>query len=596
MGALGPLDAAVVLAYFVGITLFGASFGRYARSTRDFYLAGQRLPAWLVAFSLLATTVGSYSFVKYASAGYRFGLASSQTYLNDWFWMPLFLFGWLPVAYRTGVLSVPEYFRRRFDERVGLAAAAVLLLYLVGYIGINLFTMGRALEALLGVGAFPAALVVVALVMVYETSGGQTSVVFTDFVQGVMLLAGGLLVLALGVARLGGIGGFLEALPPGHLQPFPPFNEPPDFNFVGIFWQDAVAGGVAFYFVNQGMLLRFLSARSLAEGRKAASVALLVLLPLGAVAVSGAGWVGAALEARGVLPGGFRPDDAFLVVAKFLCRPGLLGLVLAALLAALMSTADSLINATSAVLVRDLYRPCVGRAADERHDLAAARIGSLVAGVCGLLLVPVYSSYGTVYEAHGAFIAAVTPPMAVALVLAFLWPGFTAAAALVTLLGGTALMFLSLLLPGLVSPFAHGVTPQGYGFMRACYGIAISAALGVATALAGRSRPVPDVERLTVWGLRDRGDSRDGPRTRVRLRVRAVRADSAGAGVALVGPDLEEALGRTEGCRVFVDDARFWYGGLRSARCRVARATEPLPGGSVGLQAEVMERNRWRDG
>lgn len=191
MGALGPLDAAVVLADFAGIALFGASFAKYARSTRDFDLAGQRLPAWLVAFSLPATTVGSYSFVKYASAGYRFGLASSQTYLNDWFWMPLFLFGCLPVAYRTGVLSVPEYFRRRFDERVGLAAAGVLLLYHVGYIGINLFTMGCALEAPFGIRAFWMALAVAALVMVYEASGGETSVVFTDYVRGLTLLAEG---------------------------------------------------------------------------------------------------------------------------------------------------------------------------------------------------------------------------------------------------------------------------------------------------------------------------------------------------------------------------------------------------------------------
>lgn len=121
-----------------------------------------------------------------------------------------------------------------------------------------------------------------------------------------------------------------------------------------------------------------------------------------------------------MLPGGFRPDDAFVVVAKFLCRPGVLGLALAALLAALMSTADSRINATSAVLVRDLYRPHARSPRDDRRDLVLARAGSLVAGVLGLALVPLYASYGTIYEAHGAFIAAVTPPMGAALVLAFL--------------------------------------------------------------------------------------------------------------------------------------------------------------------------------
>ena len=68
--------------------------------------------------------------------------------------MPLFLFGWLPILYFAGILSVPESFRRRFGPRTGVAATAVLLLYLVGYIGINLFTIGRALETLFGIDAF----------------------------------------------------------------------------------------------------------------------------------------------------------------------------------------------------------------------------------------------------------------------------------------------------------------------------------------------------------------------------------------------------------------------------------------------------------
>ena len=97
MGRLGLLDSGVVIAYFLAITAFGAMLGRFTRSTRDFFLAGQRFPAWLVAFSCVATVVGSYSFIKYSAAGYQYGLASSQTYLNDWFWMPLFLFGWYPI-------------------------------------------------------------------------------------------------------------------------------------------------------------------------------------------------------------------------------------------------------------------------------------------------------------------------------------------------------------------------------------------------------------------------------------------------------------------------------------------------------------------
>ena len=66
---------------------------------RFLLLAGSGFSWWLIAFSLIATTVGSYSFVKYSLMGYKYGLASSQTYLNDWIWFPLLAFGWLPILY-----------------------------------------------------------------------------------------------------------------------------------------------------------------------------------------------------------------------------------------------------------------------------------------------------------------------------------------------------------------------------------------------------------------------------------------------------------------------------------------------------------------
>ena len=100
--------------------------------------------------TVIATTIGSYSFVKYSAIAFNHGLASSQTYLNDWLWMPLLLFGWLPILYFSRVVSIPEYFGRRFDSKVRLAATVSVLIYLVSYIGVNLYTMGTVLENLLG--------------------------------------------------------------------------------------------------------------------------------------------------------------------------------------------------------------------------------------------------------------------------------------------------------------------------------------------------------------------------------------------------------------------------------------------------------------
>ena len=126
MEGIDIVDIVVLVLYFIGITCFGMLFGRFTTTTKDFFMAGQRFPAWLIAFSCIATLVGSYSFVKYCQKGFEFGICSSQTYLNDWFWMPLWMFGWLPILYFMGIVTVPEYFTRRFDRRVRVAAAVVL--------------------------------------------------------------------------------------------------------------------------------------------------------------------------------------------------------------------------------------------------------------------------------------------------------------------------------------------------------------------------------------------------------------------------------------------------------------------------------------
>ena len=136
------LDYGVILVYFIVVMGFGLYFGRYTASTKDFFFGGQRFAWWLIAFSCIATTVGSYSFLKYSSAGFKYGISSTQSYLNDWFWMPIVVLVWIPIIYYRRITSVPEYFELRFDRKTRIAATAIILVYLVGYIGVNLVTLG----------------------------------------------------------------------------------------------------------------------------------------------------------------------------------------------------------------------------------------------------------------------------------------------------------------------------------------------------------------------------------------------------------------------------------------------------------------------
>ena len=208
-------DWIIIIVYFIAIMLFGTYFGRYNRNTSDFFFGGRRFAWWLIAFSIVATGVGSHSFVKYAAKGFQHGFSSSMTYINDWFFIPFFLFGWLPIIVYTKIRSIPEYFEKRFSPSARFLATILLLAYMIGYIGIGFLTLGKALLPMLPesftilgmhleVTLMGTVIVIAIITGIYITFGGQTAVIFTDLLQGFILLFAGLLLFALGISYLGG--------------------------------------------------------------------------------------------------------------------------------------------------------------------------------------------------------------------------------------------------------------------------------------------------------------------------------------------------------------------------------------------------------
>ena len=589
-----PLDYAIMVAYFVAMLVVGTWFGKGNATTKDFFFGGQRFSWWLISFSLVATTIGSYSFVKYSKVAFSYGLGSSQTYLNDWLWIPLLLFGWLPLLYFSKVVSIPEFFGRRFGPAARRVSTWLLLVYLIGYVGINLFTMGQALNILLGWDVFFAALLVASISAVYVTFGGQTSVIMTDLFQGAMLLATGLVLLFLGIDYLGGFDQFWQHLPRSHRLAFPVYNEDPSFPAVGVFWQDAMANSAMFYFPNQGMVMRLPSARSVEDSRKAVVTMMLVLMPLAAVVVASGGWVAKALVHAGVLPGDIPPKEAFFIAGEFLTQPGVFGLVMAALTAALMSTVDTLITAIAAIVVNDIYKPRHPQADDARL-LRVARISSVSITLLGVALVPVFASFGSIYAAHGAFTAAVTPPLVVALMLGIFWKRYTPTAAVWTMVGGGLCIFATIIWPELITPFAHGVPMKEgadeffagknqYKFMRGFFGLVVCTAIGIIVTFRSKARPESELRGLVVGTVSDAlehfkgrpGVERNTPWAGATLRCTSeVTPLTVERPVVRLSSALAADLGGIEaGDLLYISDPRAWLGGLRSAHAAAGEVVD----------------------
>ena len=572
------IDRIVILVYFTLVMGFGAYFGRYSRSTSDYFFGGRRFSWWLITISIVATGIGSHSFVKYSTKAYQYGFSSTMTYMNDWFFMPLFMFGWLPIIYYTKVRSIPEYFEKRFNKTARYLATTMTLLYMIGYIAIQLLTLATALYRIYNIPLMATVIIIAIATTIYMHFGGQTSVIFTDLFQGLILLFAGLLLFVLGLQYIGegqlstGLSSFWSYLTPEEKLPLAHFNSPPNFNFVGIFWQDGIAGSIGFLFLNQGLIMRFMAAKNVNEGRKAAAFNVLLILPISAIVVSNAGWIGRAIAngMPGILPAGLQPNDVFVAVTNIVASPGVFGFIIAALCAALMSTADTLVNASSAIVVNDIYRPLMKKEQSEKKQLEVARYASIGIKVIGVLLVPFFNSFESIYEAHGWFHSTFTPPLVVAVFLGIFWKRFTTPAVIATFTVGAFLMILGQFKHELIAPFSHGIElrpGKGYSYIGALYNIFVCASVGVIVSLLTKPPSKDKVDGLTVYDVSKLKASFKGRKVNdakgktviVDWEISNIGNDS----IRFSKNDMLKMKAKV-GDLVYLCDNRKWLGGLKS--------------------------------
>ena len=572
-------DYIVIAIYFIAILFCGTWFGRNTKTTKDFFFGGQKFAWWLVAISCIATLVGSYSFINYAERAYSNGFSATMNYTMDWYVIPLFVLAWLPIIYFTRVTSIPEYFEKRFDYRTRMAALFIILVYLVGYIGMNLYTIGVAARGMLGINIYLSAAVVALISAVYMHGGGQTSVIMTDLFQGLILIIAGLLVFAFGIYHLGGFGPFWDNLPLGHRLPFASLTQPKEFHTVGIFWDDAITGTIAFYCMNQGVLMRFMSAKSVRDSTKAIFVVLIIFMPVAALAVCNAGLIGKAMENAGMLHQQFEARHIFVVVANTVCRPGVFGLVMAALIAALMSTLDTYINAVSAIAVNDIWRPIVKPGRSDSYYLHSARYFAIAATILGFALIPFFASFESVAQAFTHFCSTVTPPMIVVITLGALWRRFTPAAAFYTLVVGFSINVASLFFPQMITPFAHGADPSdSYSYMRAFFGVVVSVTIAVIVSLFTKPRKSEEIPGLVLATVKEgmrlfKGGEPDENNAGRKVKGLALEVDdSQPEAIISLSQQEMDALRSKEGDLLYVCDARPWLGGLRSAHVKAGKA------------------------
>ena len=392
--------AIVAFTYFILITAFGTYFSKFSKNLNDYFYSGQRFAWWLAAASMVATGIGSYSYLKYSEQGFNTGMSGTMPYLNDWFIVPFFMFGWLPIIYFARVRSIPEYFERRFNRTARYIAVTIILMYMFFYIGYNLFTMGVAIEGMFGIPQIWSVPVIALFLGHLRHLRRPDGRDFHGPVPGHHALhrrGPGHCRGPVGAGRARRVLGLAAGLRTGCLSWT--WSRTPSTTPRACSGARRSPAASPSRFMNQGFIMRYLTIRSVHEGRKAALFNVTVCLPLSAVVVGAVGWLARAIVTKQAAVGGAlagiepihieKAAHTFIIVCWETLRRNswLFGFVVAALTAALMSTIDTLINACAAIGIYDIYKPLIKPKADDKHYLKAARWASALATVLGLLLV-----------------------------------------------------------------------------------------------------------------------------------------------------------------------------------------------------------------
>ncbi|MEM1127779.1 MAG: sodium/sugar symporter [Bacteroidota bacterium] len=467
--AFTVLDYVVFAAYCliivgVGLWVSREKEGR-EKNTEDYFLAGKALPWWAIGASLIASNISAEQFIGMSGSGFRLGLA-----IATYEWMAavtLLVIAWffLPIYLDKGIFTMPQFLEKRYDARVRtLLAVFWLLVYVFVNLTSVLYLGALALENIMGAPLWVGLVGLALFATVYSIYGGLEAVAWTDVVQVVVLVGGGLLTTYLALdAYSGDAGGvilgfqmlledagdrFNMILFEGELL----YEDPvltggePTYTASGDLvteTKDAyqllpglgvLLGGMwvanLFYWgCNQYIIQRALAAKSLKESQRGLAFAgyLKLLLPLIVVVP---GIVAHALDAPIV-----KADEAYPWLLGTYIGPGLRGLAVAALAAAIVSSLASMMNSTATIFTMDLYKTTFNKDASEKRLVTIGRIVSLTAiTVAAVSAYPLLGAIDQAFQYIQEYTGFISPGVLAVFVMGLFWKKATANAALVTAL------------------------------------------------------------------------------------------------------------------------------------------------------------------
>ena len=432
-GSLTTLDFIIVVVYFIFVLSIGFYFRKRGKSSAEYFLAGRKVGWFAIGASLFATNISSEHFLGLAGTGSKSGLA-----VGHFEWLAiliLLLLGWVfaPFYLRSGVFTMPEFLERRYGKssRYYLSIVSIAA-YVLTKISISLYAGGILLNAVVGWDMYTSAVVIVIATGIYTILGGLAAVIYTDLVQMFILIGGSIVLTVLGLNQAGGWDSVVSSTPAEFWSMFKPMSDP-DFPWTGIIFGAPIIG-LWYWCTDQYIVQRVLSAKNLDHARSGTIFAgYLKILPVFILVLPG-------IIAYSLSNGEVTGDRAYAWMVTTLLPPGLKGIVVAGLLAALMSSLSAMFNSTSTLLTIDIFK----RWKPDSDDATTVRFGRIATGamvLLGLLWIPFIGllSDERMYVYLQSVQAYVSPPIAAVFLFGVLWKRVNSKGAIASLLSGLVL-------------------------------------------------------------------------------------------------------------------------------------------------------------
>jgi len=389
-------------------------------TSTDYFLAG-RDATWLaIGSSIFASNIGSEHLVGLAGAGASSGMAMAHWEMHGWI---ILILGWffVPFYARSGVFTMPEFLEKRYNKG---ARSVLSIISLVSYVftkvavtvyaGGIVFKQVFGIESMFGIDFFwISAIGLVVLTGIYTTLGGMRAVLATSVLQTPILLIGSIVILILGLIKVGGWNEVMEicrAVPVNAegdtMTELMRSASDKDYPWTGVILGSAIIG-FWYWCTDQFIVQRVLSGRNQTESRRGAILgASFKLLPVFIFLIPG--MIAYAMNAKGMitLPDS---DSAFAVLVKELLPLGFKGLVVGGILAALMSSLASLFNSSATLFTVDFYQKYRPQA-PEKELVKVGRIATVVVVVLGILWIPVMRGLGKFLYAYLQDVQAMLAP------------------------------------------------------------------------------------------------------------------------------------------------------------------------------------------